>query len=111
MLRLATILFAAATITACASASDRLCEENQRCNGEEDPAAKCAEARADCDEDADCSAKYADCKDENEALSACILGADPACQDLGEISVYLPQDTSACEAELKAFTDCAASDN
>lgn len=111
MLRLASILFAAATVTACTSATDRLCEENLRCNDDEDPAGTCAEERAECDADADCSAKYADCSDENEALSACVLAAEPKCTDVGEVSLYLPSDTSACEAELKAFTDCAASDD
>lgn len=111
MLRLASILCVAATITACASASDRLCEENLRCQGDADPAGTCAKERADCDADADCSAKYANCDAQNEALSACILAADPKCQDVGETSFYLPSDTSACEDELQAFTDCAASDD
>jgi hypothetical protein len=110
MLRLATILFAAATITACASATDRLCEENLRCQGDEDPAGTCAAERAECDANADCTAKYADCEAQNEALSACVLAGEATCQDVGETSFYLPTDTTTCEDELKAFTDCVASD-
>ena len=113
MLRLASMFFAAVTVTACTSASDRLCQENFRCQGEEDPAAACEQAKSDdCNDSSGPVCTQTDpCKDQNEALSACILNAEPTCQDVGETSFYLPKDASSCETELKAFTDCAAQDD
>jgi hypothetical protein len=94
------------TIVGCASASDRLCEENQKCQGADDPAKECADQRAECEEDEDCAASQEKCKEENEAVAACVLAAESSCQGVGDLEFYLPDDENACEEELETFLDC-----
>jgi hypothetical protein len=101
------LLFAVASIVGCASAADRVCEENQKCQGAENPAEECAELRAECEEDEECAEGQEKCKEENEVLAQCVLNAESSCQDIGETSFYLPDDEGACEDELEAFLECS----
>lgn len=92
----------------CASAVDRICEENARCAGEASPSESCAEQRAECDEDADCAEGRDRCAEVNEKLSQCILDDESsACRDVGEASFYLPGDNEKCQQELEDFLACA----
>jgi hypothetical protein len=106
--KLALAAFALTNIVACASAGDRLCEENQKCQGADDPAKECADLRADCEEDDECAESQEKCKAENETLAACVLAAESSCQGVGELEFYLPEDEGACEEELEAFLECAS---
>lgn len=103
---LATLAFASVSIVGCASASDRLCEENQKCQGADDPAKECADLRAECEEDDECAESQEKCKAENETLAACVLAAESSCQGVGDVELYLPDDEGACEEELEAFLEC-----
>lgn len=99
-------LVALTFVVGCASAGDRLCEENQKCEGATDPAQECADLRAECDEDDECAASQEQCKAENEVVAACVLAAESSCRELGEASFYLPNDEEACSEELDAFLEC-----
>lgn len=105
-LKITTLMFTLAITIGCASASDRLCEENQKCQDAEDPAKECADLRAECEEDDECAEGREQCKEENETLSACVLAAESSCQGVGDVEFYLPDDEGACEQELEAFLDC-----
>lgn len=98
-------LIVAATV-GCASPTDQLCIENQKCEGAADPAAECAELKADCEEDEECADAQERCKTQGDAVSACILAGPSSCQDVGEASFYLPEDEDACSEELQALIDC-----
>jgi hypothetical protein len=106
LMKAATLMLALATIVGCASASDRLCEENQKCQGADDPAKECADLRAECEEDEECADGQEKCKAENEAVAACVLAAESSCQGVGDLEFYLPDDEEACKEELDAFLDC-----
>lgn len=105
-LSIAPLLLSLAVVVGCASASDRLCEENQKCQDVEDPAKECAQLRADCEEDEECAEGQEKCKVENETLSACVLAAESSCQGVGDLQFYLPDDEDACKDELDEFLDC-----
>ncbi len=108
MQRIVIALFTLATVVGCKSASDQLCEQNADCQGEDDPAAACAEQNQECEEDEDCKAERDACRADNDALSACILSAeaDSQCQGIGELSFYLPTAEGVCDEELDAFLAC-----
>jgi hypothetical protein len=108
MQRVVIALFTLATVVGCKSASDQLCEKNVECQGDEDPAATCAEQTQECEEDEDCKAGRDVCKAESDALAACILSAEAEseCQGIGEVSFYLPTADGACENELDTFLAC-----
>ena len=91
------LVISLAGLAGCASPSDRLCEENLRCAGDEDPAATCA-----ADRDA--------CQSQTDTLAQCVLDAESSCQGVGDTSFYLPDDSGACADELDAFLACVSED-
>jgi hypothetical protein len=97
-------------LAGCASPSDRLCEENLRCSGDEDPAATCAAEKAECTEDETCAADRDACQSQTDTLAQCVLDAESSCQGVGEASFYLPDDSGACADELDAFLACVSED-
>jgi hypothetical protein len=106
------LVFAALSVVAaagCTSASTQLCLKSAECAEEEDPAAFCEDAEADCD--ADCTTVKGACSAEQDAVNNCLI-ANGTCDTIDGVDgnffglEALAAD-GACETEGKDSADCA----
>lgn len=102
-------LIALLATTGCSSPTDQFCIENEKCQGTADPAAACAELKAECEEDAECAESEERCRAEGDAVSACVIAGPSSCKDVGDEQLYLPDDEEACADQLQALIECQES--
>ena len=103
-------LAAVVSASGCLSNEAQACIKAQECAEEEDPAAKCEELQADCDDD--CQAIKDACAAEGDAFNACLV-ANGTCDEIDGVDgkffgVDAISEGGACEDEAKASADCAA---
>lgn len=109
---LAISIISLAALVGCGSPQDDLCLKSKDCAGEEDPAAKCAEEKADRDADEQ-ACQDVTCKAEDEALAICV-NENGACEEIeGDPPVFAfgfetfgDQCKDAFEAFASCFEDC-----